>query len=132
MKRVALLMTLLLLSGCFSTTLVAPEGVPVRIMPEKEKANFQTEFKDWYIFAGLLPIYRHDLAELIQEKKLVEVRVRTEDRISDGLITFATEMLGLLVPIFPQSIVVEGNTAAQAASARKSAPAITPTAAIAK
>ena len=103
----------LMLSGCFTTTLVAPENVPVRIMAEGEKATYQEEVKDWYIFAGLVPIYRHDLADMIREAKLVEVRVRTEDRISDGLITFATDILGFILPVFPQSIVIEGNTAHQ-------------------
>lgn len=117
MKIITLTLFLLMLSGCFTTTLVAPENRPVRIMAQNEKAHYQTEFKDWYLFAGILPIYRHDLAELIKEEKLVEVRVRTEDRISDGIITFASDVLGLLLPIFPQSIVVEGNTEEQASLA---------------
>ncbi len=113
MKFILLMLAPLMLSGCFTTTLVAPENVPVRIMAEGEKATYQEEVKDWYIFAGLVPIYRHDLADMIREAKLVEVRVRTEDRISDGLITFATDILGFILPIFPQSIVIEGNTVQQ-------------------
>lgn len=104
----------LMLNGCFTTSLVAPENASIRIMAEKEKAHYQTEIKDWYILAGLVPIYRHDLAALIKEEKLVEIRVRTEDRISDGLITFASEMLAFIFPVFPQSLVVEGNTAEHA------------------
>jgi hypothetical protein len=116
MKRLSLMGVLfLMLSGCFTTTLVAPPGKPIRLMAEEEKAHFQTEFKDWYILAGLIPLYRHDLAKLIEEEHLVEVRVRTEDRISDGLITLATELLELIFPLFPQTIVVEGNTAEQKA-----------------
>ena len=122
MRSILLITISLLLTGCFTTTLVAPENMPVRILPQNERASFQTEFKDWYIFAGIIPIYRHDLATLIKDEQLVEVRVRTEDRISDGVITFATEMLGFILPIFPQSLVVEGNTAAQkTASARQPA-----------
>lgn len=79
-------------------------------MAENEKAAYHDEFKDWYLFAGLLPIHRHDLAEMIKDKKLVEVRVRTEDRISNGLITVITDML---FPLFPQTIVIEGNSAEQ-------------------
>jgi hypothetical protein len=112
-KFILLMLAPLMLSGCFTTTLVAPENMPVRIMAEGEKATYHEEVKDWYIFAGLLPIYRHDLADMIREAKLVEVRVRTEDRISDGLITFATDFLGFILPIFPQTIVVEGNISTQ-------------------
>ena len=86
-------------------------------MAENERAGYHDEFKDWYIFAGLLPIYRHDLAELIRDENLVEVRVRTEDRISDGLITVITD---IIFPLFPQTIVVEGNTAGQIAKAHQS------------
>ena len=55
-------------------------------------------------------MYRHNIPELISEQKLVEVRVRTEDRFSDGVITFLTDYI---IPLFPQTIVVEGNTAEQ-------------------
>jgi hypothetical protein len=110
MKSLTLLILSSLLSGCFTTSLSAPDHMPVRIMAENEKAAYQNEYKDWYLFGGLLPIYRHDIPELIREEKLVEVRVRTEDRISDGVITFLTDFL---IPLFPQTIVVEGNTAEQ-------------------
>lgn len=105
-----LLICLLGLSGCFTTSLNAPANTRVRILPEQEKAAYHEEYKDWYILAGLIPIYRHNISELIKEEKLIEVRVRTEDRISDGIITFVTDFI---FPLFPQTIVVEGNTAEQ-------------------
>ncbi|MEY4684429.1 MAG: hypothetical protein RLZ25_888 [Pseudomonadota bacterium] len=111
MKMLAVLIFSSTLTGCFTTTLSAPEHhTPVRIMAENEKAAYQNEYKDWYLLGGLLPIYRHNISELISQEKLVEVRVRTEDRFSDGLITFLTDFI---VPLFPQTIVVEGNTAEQ-------------------
>ena len=110
MKVFALLILSLSLTGCFTTTLSAPEHMPVRLMAEGEKAAYQNEYKDWYLLGGLLPIYRHNIPELIREQKLVEVRVRTEDRFSDGVITFLTDFI---IPLFPQTIVVEGNTAEQ-------------------
>lgn len=119
MKSWALLVLCSLLSGCFTTTLSAPERMPVRIMAENEKANYQSEYKDWYLLGGLLPIYRHDISELIRQENLVEVRVRTEDRISDGVITFLTDYL---IPLFPQTIVVEGNTAEQLKGSVRSTP----------
>ncbi len=110
MRCCLLLVFLIGLSGCFTTSLNAPENTKVRILSEQEKAAYHDEYKDWYILAGLIPIYRQDVAELIEKEKLVEVRVRTEDRISDGVITVITD---LLLPLFPQTIVVEGNTAEQ-------------------
>lgn len=110
MKGLALLLLSGTLAGCFTTTLSAPDHTMVRIMSENEKASYQNEYKDWYLLGGLFPIYRHDIADLIRDEKLVEVRVRTEDRFSDGVITLLTDYL---VPLFPQTIVVEGNTAEQ-------------------
>lgn len=43
--------------------------------------------------------------ELIAEQKLSEVRVQTEDTITDGIISFFT--MGLT--ILSQTVVVEGN-----------------------
>ena len=47
------------------------------------------------------------MAELIAKERLVEVRVQTEDRLEDGIITLITEEL--LLGLFPQTIVIEGN-----------------------
>jgi hypothetical protein len=123
MKSFALLILSSLLTGCFTTTLSAPEHMPVRIMAENEKASYQNEYKDWYLLGGLLPIYRHDIPELIRQENLVEVRVRTEDRISDGVITFLTDYI---IPLFPQTIVVEGNTAEQLKAQVRSVPTKSP------
>jgi hypothetical protein len=99
----------LLLGGCFTTRLEAPQGNnKVRIMAENERATFHKEYKDWYLLSGLLPIWRTDIAELITKERLTEVRVQTEDRVSDGIITLLTEEL--LLGLYPQSIVIEGNT----------------------
>lgn len=100
----------LLLTACFTTRLEAPQGKGVRIMAAGEPASFHKEYKDWYLLSGLLPIWRTDMAELIAKEQLVEVRVQTEDRVADGVITLITEEL--LLGVFPQSIVLEGNTAA--------------------
>jgi hypothetical protein len=100
----------LLLSACFTTRLEAPPNRDVRIMAAGEPAKFHKEYKDWYLLSGLLPIWRTDMADLIAKERLVEVRVQTEDRIADGVITLLTEEL--LLGVFPQSIVLEGNTAA--------------------
>ena len=46
----------LLLTACFTTHLEAPEGKAMRIMAAGERAAFHKEYKDWYLFSGLLPI----------------------------------------------------------------------------
>ena len=97
----------LLLSACFTTRLEAPEGREVRIMAAGERASFHKEYKDWYLLSGLLPIWRTNTAELIDKERLAEVRVQTEDRVEDGVITLITEEL--LLGLFPQTIVIEGN-----------------------
>lgn len=99
-----------LLTACFTTRLEAPQGKDVRIMAADEPASFHKEYKDWYLLSGLLPIWRTDMADLIAKEQLVEVRVQTEDRVADGVITLITQEL--LLGVFPQSIVLEGNTAA--------------------
>lgn len=116
MKWLTLLCMGLSLQACFTTTLSAPEKQQVKIMAQDAKPAFSTEFKDWYILGGLIPVYRHSIEDLIREERLVEVRVRTEDRISDGIITFLTNYI---LPVFPQSIVVEGNRAAEPAPTQK-------------
>jgi hypothetical protein len=98
----------LLLTACFTTRLEAPEGKDVRIMAAGERASFHKEYKDWYLLSGLLPIWRTNMAELIAKERLAEVRVQTEDRLEDGIITLITEEL--LLGLFPQTIVIEGNT----------------------
>jgi hypothetical protein len=109
MRIFLLILHCLLLAGCFTTRLEAPQGNnKVRIMAENERATFHKEYKDWYLLSGLLPIWRTDIAELITKERLTEVRVQTEDRVSDGVITLLTEEL--LLGLYPQSIVIEGNT----------------------
>lgn len=98
----------LLLTGCFTTRLEAPQGKDVRIMAAGERASFRKEYKDWYLLSGLLPLWRTNMAELIAKERLAEVRVQTEDRVSDGVITIITQEL--LLGLFPQTIVIEGNT----------------------
>lgn len=108
MRQVFIWLNCLLLTGCFTTRLEAPEGKEVRIMAAGERASFHKEYKDWYLLSGLLPIWRTNMAELIAKERLAEVRVQTEDRVSDGVITLITQEL--LLGLFPQTIVVEGNT----------------------
>lgn len=108
-RRIFLLIAVLFLSGCFQTELNAPEGMEVRILSQDEPVEFSTEYKNYYIFGGLLPIWTTQPEEIIAKEKLVEVRAQTQDTVSDSIIT----ILSCLIPImiFPQHVIVEGNRA---------------------
>lgn len=45
------------LSGCFRTLLNAPPDREVRILSGGEPAKFRTEYKNWYLLYGILPIW---------------------------------------------------------------------------
>ena len=96
----------LTLTGCFTTDLTAPRGKSVRILSQNEPAAFRDEHKDFYLLYGVLPIWRTKPQEIIEREGLAEVRVQTEDTVSDAVINVLT---GLIV--FPQTVVVEGNYA---------------------
>lgn len=97
----------ILVSGCFKTNLIAPENHKVRILSVDAPTKFHTEYKNWYLLAGVLPIYTTQPEEIIAKEKLTEVRVQTEDTVSDGVITFFTSMI--FIGLYPQTVVVEGN-----------------------
>jgi hypothetical protein len=94
-------MTLISMAGCFNTDLVAPTDSNVRLIAEDVPVDFHKEYKNWYLLLGLLPIYTKQPAEIIEKEDLVEVRVQTEDTISDGVITILTAIVAL--GLYPQS-----------------------------
>ncbi len=110
MKKTCLLIVLLALpvwlTGCFTTDLTAPPGHEVRIMAKDEPASFRKEYKDFYLFWGILPIWRTKPEEIIAKENLVTVRAQTQDTVSDAFISILTSFI-----LFPQTIVVEGNRA---------------------
>lgn len=97
-----------LLSSCFNTSLIAPDNHEVKLMSAKEPAEFRKEYKNWYLLGGLLPVYTKQPDKIIAQENLVEVRVQTEDTVSDGVIT-ATSMTLFSFAFYPQTVVVEGN-----------------------
>jgi len=97
------------MSGCFNTNLVAPSGGTANILGHDVPVDFHKEYKNWYLFGGLLPIYTVQPDVIIKKENLVEVRVQTEDTLSDGIITVLTAVLAL--GLFPQTVVVEGHSA---------------------
>ena len=112
--KLAIVLLSLLLSGCFNTALVAPDSHKVRVMGQQEWATFHTEYKNWYALFGAIPIWVTDPSEIIRKEGLTEVRVKTEETITDGIISVIT----LVVTIAPQTVVVDGNKAQSVESLR--------------
>jgi hypothetical protein len=107
LRRIFLISAALILSGCFRTQLSAPPGREVRILSREEPVTFMTEYKNWYLLYGMLPIWTTQPEEIIAEENLAEVRVQTQDTVSDAVITAISSLLPILV--FTQHVIVEGN-----------------------
>lgn len=104
---IVLLFASLACTGCFQTQLHAPLGRQVRLLAQDEPARFHTEYKNWYLVYGFVPIWTTQPEEIIRKQNLVEVRARTQDTVSDAIITAVSMLLPLM--IFPQHVIVEGN-----------------------
>ena len=107
LRHLLLISGLAFLSGCFQTKLNAPPNSEVRILSRDEPVKFRTEYKNWYLFYGILPVWTTQPEEIIKKQNLVEVRAQTQDTISDAIITTLSTFLPIL--IFPQHVIVEGN-----------------------
>lgn len=79
----------------------------MRILSREEPAEFRKEYKNWYLFYGMIPVWTTQPEEIIKEENLVEVRAQTMDTVADAVITLASSLLPVLV--FPQHVIVEGN-----------------------
>jgi hypothetical protein len=106
-RFIQLILSLALLSGCFQTKLDAPPGREVRILSREEPAEFKKEYKNWYLFYGMIPVWTTQPEEIIRKENLVEVRAQTMDTVADAIITLTSSLLPVLV--FPQHVIVEGN-----------------------
>lgn len=106
MKNLSLvLLSVLLLTGCFNTELVAPENANVTVMSSDKPARFHKQYRNWYLLWGALPIYVTQPEELIEKHRLVEARVQTKDTVLDGIISYFSSQISLV----PQTVVIEGN-----------------------
>jgi hypothetical protein len=106
-RFIQLILSLALLSGCFQTKLDAPPDREVRILSREEPAEFKKEYKNWYLFYGMIPVWTTQPEEIIRKENLVEVRAQTMDTVADAIITLTSSLLPVLV--FPQHVIVEGN-----------------------
>lgn len=117
LRRTGLLTTLAMaLSGCFVTRLEAPDNQQVRLLAKGELARFRTEYKNFYLLYGALPLWPVQPSEIIAKEHLVEARAQTRDTVSDGVITAISMLFPLSV--FTQHVVVEGNRAGDLARDR--------------
>lgn len=107
LRLISLICLLSLVSGCFQTKLHAPLGRQIRLLDQDEPVKFHTEYKNWYVLYGFVPIWTKQPEEIIRKENLVEVRARTQDTVSDAIITAVSMVLPIM--IFPQHVIVEGN-----------------------
>lgn len=107
MKRLSfiLLLSTMLLTGCFNTELVAPDKADVKVMSSTTPAGYHKQYRNWYLLWGALPLYVTQPEELIEKNHLVEARVQTKDTVIDGFLSYFLSQISLL----PQTVVVEGN-----------------------
>ncbi|MBM4199916.1 MAG: hypothetical protein FJ189_01340 [Gammaproteobacteria bacterium] len=104
------------LSGCFVTRLEAPDNQQVRLLAKGELARFHTEYKNFYLLYGFVPLWPTQPSEIIAKERLVEARAQTRDTVSDAVITAISMVFPLSV--FTQHVVVEGNRAGDLARDR--------------
>ncbi|MGY6214675.1 hypothetical protein ACW73L_05870 [Methylolobus aquaticus] len=117
LRRAGMLTALAMaLNGCFVTRLEAPDNQTVRLLAKDELARYRTEYKNFYLLYGALPLWPVQPSEIIAKEHLVEARAQTRDTVSDGVIT-AISML-FPISVFTQHVVVEGNRAGDLARDR--------------
>lgn len=116
LRACSLAAVLTALSGCFVTRLEAPDNQQVRLLSQGELARFRTEYKNFYLLYGFVPLWPTQPSEIIAKEHLVEVRAQTRDTVSDAVITAISMLFPLSV--FPQHVVVEGNRATDLARDR--------------
>ena len=104
-RLVVLLLTLLVLSGCGTVSLVVPEGREVRLLGEDEPASIHVERKLWFWQWGAEAISDNTTKPEIEAYNLREIRIVTVQTMFDNLITMVTS----LISVTCITLVVEGN-----------------------
>jgi hypothetical protein len=107
LRFLPLILEITVLGGCFQTRLSAPPGREVRVLSQDEPVKFRTEYKNFYLLYGFVPLWPTQPEEIIRKENLVEVRARTQDTVLDAIITAVSMLLPIMV--FPQHVIVEGN-----------------------
>jgi hypothetical protein len=99
------LLTLLVISGCGTVTLVVPQGREVRLLEEDEPASVHVERKLWFWQWGAQPISDNTTIPEIEAYNLREIRIVTVQTLLDNLITMVTSTIS----VTRITLVVEGN-----------------------
>jgi hypothetical protein len=102
------LLALQLCVGCGTVRLAAPEGRRVRMLGTEEPAEVRVHRTVWFWLWGGRPISDNTTVQDVLEHDLVEVRMRTEQTMTDNLVLFVTAF----VSIVRRTLIVEGNTRA--------------------
>ncbi len=95
----------LLVSGCGSVRLVAPEGRELVLLEEEDETSVHTERRIWFWLWGSKKISDDTPAPEIEEYDLKEIRIDSKQTVLDTLINIVAG----LVSIVCRTMVVEGN-----------------------
>ena len=106
---------LLLTTGCGTIRLEVPKDREVRLLEEDEPADVRVQRTVWFWLWGGRPISDNTTVPDVLEHDLIEMRMRSEQTLSDVLTIFVT----MWVSIVRRTLIVEGNSVA----ARPMAPA---------
>lgn len=105
-------LSLLLATGCGTVRLEVPKGRAVRLLEEDEPADVRIQRAVWFWLWGGRPISDNSTAPDVLQHDLVEMRMRTEQTLSDNL----TLLFTVWVSIVRRTLIVEGNTVAARSS----------------
>jgi hypothetical protein len=100
-----LLACLLLLHGCGTVRLEVPPGHNVRLLEQDEYASIRVERTLWFWLWGGRPISDNSTVEDIQKHQLKEIRLQTEQTMTDSI----TTVLLVWSSIARRTMIIEGN-----------------------
>ncbi len=101
----ALIVSLSLLTGCFTMKYAAPAGSSVSTLSEGQSTTVKKSVKVWYALWGAVPISNNSAEKIIAQNNLTAARVKTQVQFVDYVIGIFTG----LVSIVPATMIVEGN-----------------------
>jgi hypothetical protein len=101
----ALLVGLLVESGCGTVEFDVPPGRDVRLLEQDEPVSVSVSQKIWYALWGQEPLSNNSTAPLIEEHNLREVRMATEQTLFDNVVSTILGILSFSV----RTMYVEGN-----------------------
>ena len=104
-RWICLFSCILLLNGCGTVRLEVPEGQDVRLLEQDDYASIRVQRTIWFWLWGARPISDNSTIQEIEEYKLKEVRLQTEQSMTDNI----TNLLLVWSSIVRRTITIEGN-----------------------